>query len=125
MFDAQLVLSIWVALAVVCGLYLLGIFRTDHDHEEVKVGPGRLLGGTLFLGLALFFAPALFGRPPQSQVWFLVAGILPPDAAELNAPRSRSPVGGSGAVATRRRPSRPIPRRPSASRRTSTASPGA
>ena len=92
-FDAQLVLSAWVALAAVCGLYLLGIFRTDHDHEEVKIGPGRLVGGTLFLGLALFFAPALFGRPPQSQVWFLVAGILPPDAAELNAP---APVAGGG-----------------------------
>ena len=39
-FDAQLVLSAWVVLAVVCGLYLLGLFRTDHDHEEVKVGPG-------------------------------------------------------------------------------------
>ena len=123
-FDAQLVLSAWVALAAVCGLYLLGIFRTDHDHEEVKIGPGRLVGGTLFLGLALFFAPALFGRPPQSQVWFLVAGILPPDAAELNAP---APVagGGGGPSRTRRRPSRPIPRRPSESRRTSTESPGA
>ena len=94
-FDAQLVLSAWVALAAVCGLYLLGIFRTDHDYEEVKIGPGRLVGGTLFLGLALFFAPALFGHPPQSQVWFLVAGILPPDAAELNA-ASPGSGGGSG-----------------------------
>ena len=73
---------------------MLGIFRTDHDHEEVKIGPGRLLGGTFFLGLALFFAPALFGRPPQSQVWFLVAGILPPDAAELNS--SVTVAGGGG-----------------------------
>ncbi len=96
-FDAQLVLSAWVALAAVCGLYLLGIFRTDHDYEEVKIGPGRLVGGTLFLCLALFFAPALFGRPPQSQVWFLVAGILPPDAAELNA-ASPGAGGGNGPV---------------------------
>ena len=73
-FDAQLVLSAWVGLAAVCGLYLLGLFRTDHDHEEVKIGPGRLLVGSLFLALALFLAPALFGRPPQSQVWYLVVG---------------------------------------------------
>jgi len=85
-FDAQLVLSVWVGLAAVCGLYLLGTFRTDHDQEEVKIGPGRLLSGVLFMGLALFFAPALFGRPPQSQLWFLVAGILPPDVLELNPP---------------------------------------
>jgi thiol:disulfide interchange protein DsbD len=39
-----------------------------------------ILGAT-FLGIALFLAPALFGRPPKSQVWDrLVIGILPPDA---------------------------------------------
>jgi thiol:disulfide interchange protein DsbD len=79
--DAQFVLTSWVVLAAVCGFYLLGFFRTDHDHAEVKVGPGRMILGTSFLGLALFLAPALFGYPPQSQIWDrLVIGILPPDA---------------------------------------------
>ena len=32
------------------------------------MGPGRLLFGAAFLGLALFLTPALFGRVPQSQV---------------------------------------------------------
>ena len=64
-FDAQVVLTSWVVLSAVCGIYLLGLFRTDHDHDEVKVGPGRLVFGALFLGLALFMAPALFGRPPS------------------------------------------------------------
>ena len=41
-FDAQVVLTSWIVLSVVCGIYLLGLFRTDHDHDEVKVGPGRL-----------------------------------------------------------------------------------
>lgn len=85
-FDAQLVLSIWVVLSAICGLYLLGMFRTDHDYEEPKVGPGRIMFGTLFLVLAVFLAPALFGRPPQSQIYTrLVVGILPPDAGELSA----------------------------------------
>ena len=56
-FDAQVVLTSWVVLAAVCGLYLLGIFRTDHDHDEVKVGPGRLLFGSMFLALALSCRP--------------------------------------------------------------------
>ena len=77
-FDAQVVLSIWVVLAAVCGVYLLGLFRTDHDHDEVKVGPGRLLAGTFFLGIALFLAPALFGQPPSSKVWYTFVGLLPP-----------------------------------------------
>jgi thiol:disulfide interchange protein DsbD len=85
-FDAQVVLTSWVVLCTVCGIYLLGLFRTDHDHDEVKVGPGRIVCGSLFLGLALFMAPALFGRPPASLVWDrLIVGILPPDSGELSA----------------------------------------
>jgi thiol:disulfide interchange protein len=85
-FDAQVVLTSWIVLSAICGIYLLGLFRTDHDHDEVKVGPGRLVFGALFLGLALYMAPALFGRPPASLVWDrLIVGILPPDSNELSA----------------------------------------
>jgi thiol:disulfide interchange protein DsbD len=73
-------------LLVVCGIYLLGLFRTDHDHDEVKVGPGRLMFGSLCLALALYMAPALFGRIPQGVVWNrLIVGMLPPDSNELGA----------------------------------------
>ena len=89
--DAQFILTAWTILAAVCGFYLLGFFRTDHDYEEVKVGAGRILLGSSFLGAALFLAPALFGRPPQSPIWDrLVVGLLPPDVSEL----SRSSAGG-------------------------------
>jgi thiol:disulfide interchange protein DsbD len=85
-FDAHVVLTAWTVLSAVCGLYLLGLFRTDHDYDDVKVGPGRMLFGSLFLGLALYMAPALFGYPPRSLVWDrLIVGILPPDSAEFNA----------------------------------------
>ena len=79
----RVVLSIWVILSIVCGVYLLGLFRTDHDHDAVKVGPGRLLIGSFFLVMALFLAPALFGRPPQSRIWYELVGLLPPDVGEL------------------------------------------
>jgi thiol:disulfide interchange protein DsbD len=98
-FDAQVVLTIWVVLALVCGVYLLGLFRTDHDHDEAKVGPGRLLIGTLLLILALFLAPALFGRPPQSKIWYWIVGILPADVQELNPVGAVvGPAGESGEV---------------------------
>ncbi len=83
-FDAQLTLAIWVVLALVCGIYLLGLFRTDHDHDEVKVGPGRLVTGCLFLSLALYLAPALFGNPPKSALYALLQNLLPPDARKLD-----------------------------------------
>ncbi len=89
-FDASVILTCWIALSVVCGLYLLGIFRTDHDHGDVKVGTGRIIFGAVFLGLAIYMAPALFGRPPKSLIWDrLIVGILPPDASEFSTPAIR------------------------------------
>ena len=124
-FNAQVVLTSWIVLSAVCGIYLLGLFRTDHDHDEVKVGPGRLICGALFLGLALFMAPALFGHAPQSRIWTrLIVGLFPPDSTTLNA-------GGASRRQWRRfaqrvRSRRPPPTRPrrSARRSPSTGSSG-
>lgn len=95
-FNAPTVLTLWVVLSLVSGIYLLGLFRTDHDHGDVKVGPGRMVIGSLFVFLALFLTPALFGRPPKSQIWDrLIVGLLPPDIDSLKA----IPAGGGGVVA--------------------------
>jgi thiol:disulfide interchange protein DsbD len=86
-FNAYAILTCWVVLSFVCGFYLLGMFRTDHDHDDVKVGPGRLVCGALFLALGLYLAPTLFGHPPQGRIWDrLFVGLLPPDVSELRAP---------------------------------------
>jgi thiol:disulfide interchange protein len=96
-FDARVILTSWVVLSFVCGFYLLGMFRTDHDHDDVKVGPGRLISGALFLGLGLFLAPALFGHLPQSRIWTrLIVGILPPDVSELGAAAQLATNGAEG-----------------------------
>ena len=122
-FNAPVVLTSWIALSLVCGLYLLGVFRTDHDHDEVKVGPGRLLFGAIFLGLALFLTPALFGRVPQSQIWNrLIVGLLPPDSSAFSTPVAFVGEGGGSSAKSRPRP-RTRPRR-NASRRASTACSG-
>src|SRR5690606_23266408 len=75
---------IWVVLCAICGLYLLGLFRTNHDHDAIRVGPIRMLSGALFLFLALYLSPALFGFPPQSKLYNrTVVGLLPAGSAEL------------------------------------------
>ncbi len=85
--NAPMMLTSWIALSTVCGVYLLGLFRTDHDHDEVKVGAGRMLTGAAFLGLALFLTPALFGHAPKGPLWNrIIVGLLPPDISELIAP---------------------------------------
>lgn len=92
-FDAQVVLSIWVVLAAVSGLYLLGVFRTDHDHGTAGVGPVRILTGSGFLFFALYMAPALFGAPPQSRVYNLFVGLMPPDVDKFNRLMLAGPSG--------------------------------
>ena len=83
-FNAEVVVASWVILSAVSGVYLLGLFRVADDFGEVKVGAGRIVFGCLFLGLALYMTPALFGRPPQGLVWDrLIVGILPPDSYKL------------------------------------------
>lgn len=82
--DAQVVLTIWVVTGIACGIYLLGLFRTDHDHDAIQVGPLRLVSGITFLGMALFLAPALFGNPPKSKFYDAIVGIMPPDVGELD-----------------------------------------
>ena len=123
-FDAQVVLSIWVVLAAVCGVYLLGLFRTDHDHEEVKVGPGRILTGSLFLGHRAVPGPRpLRPAAARARSGTPSSACSRPTSASSSA-RPRSPAGpGDGPRLPRRsRPRRHDPRRPSARRRASTAS---
>jgi thiol:disulfide interchange protein DsbD len=49
----------------------------------------------MFLALALFMAPALFGRVPQSVAWNrLIVGLLPPDASEFSAHLQLGSAGG-------------------------------
>ncbi|WP_152051337.1 thioredoxin family protein [Tautonia marina] len=102
--DAQVLLATWVIIAVVCGLYLLGMFKTNHDHGEVQVGAGRILFGTLFLGLGLYFSPALFGYPPKSKIYDrVVVGLLPADADEMDIllqMQKRGMTGGGGGGAS-------------------------
>lgn len=84
-FDSNVLLAVWVVLCFVCGLYLLGIFKTDHDIEDVRVGPGRLLSGIVFLCAGLYLAPSLFGFPPQGRIYQrLVVGLLPADSGRLD-----------------------------------------
>jgi thiol:disulfide interchange protein len=85
-FNASVVLTAWIVLSAVCGLYLLGLFKTDHDYGDEGVGPGRIVLGVVFLTLALYFSPALFGNPPKGRLWYTAVGLLPADVGDLARP---------------------------------------
>ncbi len=84
-FTYDLVLAGWVAVALVTGLYLLGVFRLPHDEDRPNLAVPRLVFSLLFLGFGLHLVPGLFknseGRAqrPGGIVFAWVDGFLLPE----------------------------------------------
>ena len=63
----------WVVLALLLGLYFLGVFRTSHDSPTEGIGWGRHIAGIVCITFAFYLIPGLFGAPLQS-----ISGLIPP-----------------------------------------------
>jgi thiol:disulfide interchange protein len=59
--SRNLVLSGWIAIAIVTAVYLLGKFQLPHDTPVERLGVARMLASTFFLGLAFYLLTGLFG----------------------------------------------------------------
>ena len=86
-FTFDLVLSVWVALCFLCGLYLLNVYRLPHDTPAENVSVPRLLFSGAFLALGFYLLPALFktsedGAPqrPVGTIYAWVDSFLLPEA---------------------------------------------
>ncbi|MBI2805288.1 MAG: hypothetical protein HYX68_09955 [Planctomycetes bacterium] len=80
------VLGLWIAMSLLCGLYLIAIYRLPHDTPEEHITVPRLLFSATFLGLALYLTPALFktqtNQPqrPAGAVYAWIDSFLLPDS---------------------------------------------
>jgi thiol:disulfide interchange protein len=90
-FTFDLVLSLYVGIAVLCGLYLLGVYRLPHDTPNEHLGVLRMLFALGFLGLGAYLAPGLVkaydkqgdrwaNTRPGGSVYAWVASFLLSDA---------------------------------------------
>ncbi len=78
-FDQELVLSAWMVIAICAGIYLLGLFRTDHDTPTESIGAMRMVAAMSFLGLAAYLAVGLLSpQKPGGQLWQNIHAFLPP-----------------------------------------------
>jgi thiol:disulfide interchange protein DsbD len=84
-FNYETVLCAWIALSVACGLYLLGVFRLPHDSPVESIGVVRMLLATIFMGLALYMAPALWREKPLGVVGNGLVAFLPLDTKDKSA----------------------------------------
>jgi thiol:disulfide interchange protein len=92
-FTYDLVLALWIALLFIAGLYLLGVFKMDHDDELHGIGSIRLMFAFFAIGLGVYLMPGLFSngkerqRPAGGIYAWVDAFLLPePSAAEIIAP---------------------------------------
>ena len=66
-------IATWVVLALLLGLYFLGVFRTSHDTPSEGIGWGRHIAAIVCITFAFYLIPGLFGAPLQS-----ISGLIPP-----------------------------------------------
>jgi thiol:disulfide interchange protein len=75
--SRNLVLSAWIAIALVAAIYLLGKIQLPHDSPVERLGVPRMLFATSFLGVAFYLLTGLFGAPlGEIEAW------LPPGKTE-------------------------------------------
>ena len=66
-------IATWAVLALLLGLYFLGVFRTSHDTPADGIGWGRHIAAIVCITFAFYLIPGLFGAPLQS-----ISGLIPP-----------------------------------------------
>lgn len=71
--SRPLVISVWIAISVCLGLYLLGKIKTSHDSPVSDVGAGRVVFAIASFSFAIFLIPGLFGAPLSH-----LSALLPP-----------------------------------------------
>jgi thiol:disulfide interchange protein DsbD len=82
-FTREVVLAIWLAIAVMAAIYLLGKFRLPHDGPIESLGVVRMLWTIFFLALAFYLFTGLIGGslgeldaflPPRTSGEHMITG---------------------------------------------------
>lgn len=72
--ERELFIAIWVAIAFMIAMYLLGMFRMPLDSPVQSLSIPRLSFAMVFMIIAFYMLPGIFGAPVK-----LIAGFPPPE----------------------------------------------
>lgn len=87
-FTYDVVLGMWIGISLLCGLYLLNVFRLPHDSPQEYLSVPRLLFSLVFLSLGFYLVPALFKsadgekQRPAGVVYSWIDSFLLPEPSE-------------------------------------------
>lgn len=94
-FTFDVSLAAYVVLSILCGLYLLNLYRTEHDTPVEHLGALRVLIAIGFFGLAIYLMPALWHTRPQGSVYNWVGSFLLSNQREGEAVSSNNTANGA------------------------------
>ncbi|HEY4195210.1 MAG TPA: cytochrome c biogenesis protein CcdA [Mucilaginibacter sp.] len=76
-FDREIFLSIWIALGILLGLYLIGKIKFSHDSDVPYLSVPRLFISIIVFAFVIYMIPGLWGAPLKS-----ISAFLPPPATQ-------------------------------------------
>jgi thiol:disulfide interchange protein len=76
-FDREIFLSIWIALGILLGLYLIGKIKFVHDSDLPHLSVPRTFLSIGVFAFVIYMIPGLWGAPLKS-----ISALLPPMATQ-------------------------------------------
>ncbi len=73
LFDREIFLSLWIAIGVLMGLYLIGKIKFAHDSELTHLSIPRTFISIIVFAFVIYMIPGLWGAPLKS-----ISAFLPP-----------------------------------------------
>ncbi len=110
-FTREVVLAVWIAVAVLATVYLLGKFRLPHDSPVENLGVMRMMSALVFLALGFYLFTGLMGGslgeldaflPPRTSGGLTLTGSGAPGQELTWHTRSRGRAGSGAAGAEAR-----------------------
>jgi thiol:disulfide interchange protein len=91
-FDREIFLSIWIAIGLLMGLYLIGKIKFSHDSDLPYLSVPRTFIAIIVFAFVIYMIPGLWGAPLKS-----ISAFLPPIATQ-DFDLSQIPGGGASAA---------------------------
>jgi thiol:disulfide interchange protein len=76
-FDREIFLSIWIAIGLLMGLYLIGKIKFSHDSDLPYLSVPRTFISIIVFAFVIYMIPGLWGAPLKS-----ISAFLPPMATQ-------------------------------------------
>lgn len=76
-FDREIFLSLWIAIGLLMGLYLIGKIKFSHDSELPFMSIPRTFFSVIVFAFVIYMIPGLWGAPLKS-----ISAFLPPIATQ-------------------------------------------